>query len=187
MESRGSLISVGGSISKGLSPWRTTLVLKGQYTLGRQEMLLKEMLNAFHLRGLSLSGSASAHPASWISLTYDVGLDLSRLTLEGEQGRLRRDFAQSLELVLIPGTPWRIELTGDHYYNEIARGMRKNYFLLDLGLVYSPRSRLEVSLQARNLLNNRDYGYTLLSSLTAQTVAYEIRPMEILASLFFHF
>lgn len=187
MESQGSLISIGGSISKGLSPWRTTLVLKGQYTLGRQEMVLKETLNAFRHRGLSLSGTASAHPASWISLTYDIGLDLSRLALEGEQGRLRRDFAQSLELVLIPGTPWRIELTGDHYYNEIARGMRKNYFLLDLGLVYSPRSRLEVSLQARNLLNNRVYGYTLLSSLTAQTIAYEIRPMEILASLFFHF
>lgn len=187
MESQGSLISVGGSISKGLSPWRTTLVLKGQYTLGRQEMVLKEALNAFRHRGLSLSGSVSAHPASWISLTYDVGLDLSRLALEGEQGRLRRDFAQSLELVLIPGTPWRIELTGDLYYNEIARGMRKNYLLMDLGVVYSPRSRFEASLQARNLFNNRNYGYTLLSSLTAQSVTYDIRPMELLASIFFHF
>lgn len=187
MESQGSLISVGGSISKGLSLWRTTLVLKGQYTLGRQEMLLKETLDAFRLRGLSLSGSASAHPTSWISLTYDVGLDLSRLAIEGEQGRLRRDFAQSLELVLMPGTLWRIELTGDHYYNEIVQGMRKNYLLMDLGVVYSPRSRFEVSLQARNLFNNRNYGYTLLSSLTAQSVTYDIRPMELLASIFFHF
>lgn len=186
-ESQGSLISIGGSISKGLSPWRTTLVLKGQYTLGRQEMVLKETLNAFRHRGLSLSGTASAHPASWISLTYDIGLYLSRLALEGEQGQLRRDFAQSLELVLMPATPWRIEMTGNHYYNEIVQGMRKNYLLMDLGVVYSPRSRFEVSLQARNLFNNHNYGYTLLSSLTAQSVTYDIRPMELLASIFFHF
>lgn len=187
MDNRGHLISIGGSISKGITLWQTTLVLKGQYTLGRQEIFLKEALNAFRFRGLSLGGSASSHPASWINLTYDIGLDFSHQALEDEQGRLRRNISQSLELVLMPDTLWRIEMTGNHYYNEIIQGMRKNYLLMDLGVVYSPRSRFEVSLQARNLFNNRNYGYTLLSSLTAQSVTYVIRPMELLASILFHF
>lgn len=187
MDNRGHLISIGGSISKGIILWQTTLVLKGQYTLGRQEMFLKEALNAFRFRGLSLGGSASSHPVSWINLTYNVGLDFSHQALEDEQGRLRRNISQSLELVLMPDTLWRIEMTGNHYYNEIVQGMRKNYLLMDLGVVYSPRGRFEVSLQARNLFNNHNYGYTLLSSLTAQSVTYDIRPMELLASIFFHF
>lgn len=183
----GDLLTLGGRISKGVTWWRTTLALKSLYTTGRQQILLDESLVGYRFGDLSLSASAASRPTSWMSLTYEIGVGTTREGAEGDKARQRARLTQLLELVLTPHRAWRVEATGHHYYNEITKEVRKHYFLLDLGLVYSPRSRVEVSLTAKNLLNSLAYGYTVLSSLTGQSVSYDIRPRELLASLFMHF
>ncbi|MDD7437366.1 MAG: TonB-dependent receptor, partial [Bacteroidales bacterium] len=87
----------------------------------------------------------------------------------------------------IPSKLWRVELTGNHYYNEIAADVRKHYLLADASLVYSAPAGWEANLTARNLFNNRTYGYTSLSALTSYTSEYQIRPLEVLLGFYFRF
>lgn len=183
----GELLSLGGSLSKSVSWWQTTFALRGLYSLGRQELYLQEQLTPFHYRSGTLRGSVSGHPLAWLNVTYSASFRSSREAMEESDGHRRSDFAQSLELVMLPQKQWRIELDASHYYNEIAEDTRKHYFLMDAEGVYTFPSGMELSLTAHNIFNNRVYGYTLLSSLTQQEVSYDIRPFEILLGLFVHF
>lgn len=183
----GELVSLGGSLSKSISWCQTTFALRGLYSLGRQELYLQEQLTPYRYRSGTLRGSVSGHPLAWLNLTYIASIRSSREAMEGRDGQPRSDFAQSLELVMLPRDRWRIELDANHYYNEIAEDTRKHYFLMDAEGVYTFPSGVELSLTAHNIFDSRVYDYTLLSSLTQQEVSYDIRPLEILVGLFLHF
>lgn len=134
-----------------------------------------------------LGGQVSMRPTSWSSLLYQLTYRSNGQAIQGEGFERRNNYQQKLEVVFTPSKLWRIELTGNHYYNEIAKDLRKHYLLADATLVYSAPSGWELSLVGRNLFNNRTYGYTSLSSLTRHTSEFYIRPLEIVLGFFFQF
>lgn len=180
----GSMFTLSGNSSKGLMWWHTTLGIRGFYSFGKQEVYLQDELTSYQFRNAMLKAYLSSRPTSWLSLSYAMTFNRIGERLKGNDKHFRNNYSQNLEVVLTPMKLFRVELMGDYYYNEISDHVKKHYFLIDAGIVYSPNDKWELSLAARNLLNNRMYGYTMFSSLTSQSVNYNIRPFEVLLSLF---
>ncbi|WP_441828820.1 outer membrane beta-barrel protein [Porphyromonas macacae] len=135
-----------------------------------------------------LSGQLSMRPAPWVSMLYEISYGLNSSRAIEEKNYERRDnYIQKLNLVFTPDEQWRIELTGNHYYNEIAKNIRKHYLLTDASVVFSALSSWELNLTGRNLFNNRIYSYTSLSELMNYSAMYQIRPLEVLVGVFFRF
>lgn len=186
-ESRGDSWTLNGRVSKGFMWLRSVLTFNALYSLGNQELLLQQELTPYRYDMLMLSGQISMRPATWASLLYEISYNQSGQEGEGQGFKRRNNYAQRLDLTFVPSKSWRVELTGNHYYNEIAENVRKHYLLADASLVYSAPAGWEVNLTARNLFNNRTYGYTSLSALTSYTLEYQIRPLELLLGFYFRF
>ncbi|MDD7438758.1 MAG: hypothetical protein PUK66_08000 [Bacteroidales bacterium] len=186
-ESRGDSWTLNGRVSKGFMWLRSVLTFNALYSLGNQELLLQQELTPYRYDMLMLSGQISMRPVTWASLLYEISYNQSGQEGEGQGFKRRNNYAQRLDLTFVPSKSWRVELTGNHYYNEIAENVRKHYLLADASLVYSAPAGWEVNLTARNLFNNRTYGYTSLSALTSYTLEYQIRPLELLLGFYFRF
>lgn len=186
-ESRGDSWTLNGRVSKGFMWLRSVLTFNALYSLGNQELLLQKELTPYRYDMLMLSGQISMRPATWASLLYEISYNQSGQAEEGKGFERRNNYAQKLDLAFIPSKLWRVELTGNHYYNEIAADVRKHYLLADASLVYSSPAGWEANLTARNLFNNRTYGYTSLSALTSYTSEYQIRPLEVLLGFYLRF
>ncbi|WP_211639949.1 carboxypeptidase-like regulatory domain-containing protein [Porphyromonas levii] len=186
-ESRGDRWTLNGRVSKGFMWLRSVLTFNALYSLGNQELLLQKELTPYRYDMLILSGQISMRPATWATLLYEISYNQSGQEGEGQGFERRNNYAQRLDLTFVPSKSWRVELTGNHYYNEITENVRKHYLLADASLVYSAPAGWEVNLTARNLFNNRTYGYTSLSALTSYTLEYQIRPLELLLGFYFRF
>lgn len=186
-ESRGDSWTLNGRVSKGFMWLRSVLTFNALYSLGNQELLLQKELTPYRYNMLMLTGQISMRPTTWASLLYEISYNQSGQAEEGKGFERRNNYAQKLDLAFIPSKLWRVELTGNHYYNEIAADVRKHYLLADASLVYSSPAGWEANLTARNLFNNRTYGYTSLSALTSYTSEYQIRPLEVLLGFYLRF
>lgn len=186
-ESRGDSWTINGRVSKGFIWWKSIFSLNALYSVGNQELLLQKELTPYHYDRFLLSGQISMRPAPWVSLLYEISYHQSGQAPQGEAVDRRDNYAQRLDLTFIPSKAWRLELTGNHYYNELTKEVRKHYLLADASLVYSAPAGWELNLSARNLFNNRTYSYTSLSTLTSYTAEYQIRPLELLLGFYLRF
>lgn len=186
-ESRGDSWTINGRVSKGFIWWKSIFSLNALYSVGNQELLLQKELTPYHYDRFLLSGQISMRPAPWVSLLYEISYHQSGQAPQGEAVDRRDNYAQRLDLAFIPSKAWRLELTGNHYYNELTKEVRKHYLLADASLVYSAPAGWELNLSARNLFNNRTYSYTSLSTLTSYTAEYQIRPLELLLGFYLRF
>lgn len=187
MNSAGDRWAMNARVSKGFMWLRSVLTFNVLYSRGNQELLLQSELTPYRYDNLMMSGQISMRPASWASLLYEVSYNQNGQAVKSEGLERRNNYAQKLDLVFTPSKLWRIELTGNHYYNEITKETKKHYLLVDASLVYSDPSGWELSLIGRNLFNNRTYGYTSLSTLSSYTSEYQIRPFELLLSFYFRY
>ena len=97
------------------------------------------------------------------------------------------DMNQSLTTVLQPVKGLRFELSAEHYRNRVAADSRKNMALLDAKAAYSFSNGWELSVSARNLLDVREYSYSLFDGLSASQASWRIRPRNVLLGLYVKF
>lgn len=96
---------------------------------------------------------------------YNISYSKSTLKTEDEQLLAYRGLSNKLS------TDWhlskKITLRADteHYKNEISEKKFKSIFFLDASLVYKVNRKLEMSLNADNLLNKDRYDYTITGNL----------------------
>ena len=62
----------------------------------------------------------------------------------------------------------------------------KNTVLFDASLAYR-LGNVEINLTARNILNQHVYAYSVINGLQEFSCKYRIRPLNILAGVFFNF
>ena len=80
-----------------------------------------------------------------------------------------------------------MQLTGEHYYNEITPDVSKQLFLADAEFTYSFSGGWELNLSVKNLFDQNLYAYTLYDGLTSMSREYRIRGRNVMASVFFRF
>lgn len=82
--------------------------------------------------------------------------------------------------------PVEINLSADHYHNDVSRDKAVNTFFADLSFRWKTGSWQFVA-EATNLFNKKQYSYTQYSATESYTSWIDIRPREFMASARYKF
>lgn len=139
-------------------------------------------------RTVSISPSFEGSLAPWFGIDYRLSYSHYILSLSGTSVTEGKDrFNHTLELRLTPVKGLDITLSGEHYYTVLAEDYAKNTVLVDAAVSYRFKGGCELSLTARNLLDQRTYAYSVFSGLSSYSCEYLIRPFNIFAGFYFTF
>ena len=175
-----------GTLSKGFYDWGLKTSLS--YLLGRNNA---EQLSAgerlpYRYDFMQYEPKLIWSPLRSFSVSYQATIHLGRSKI-GTGTRLDpllnvvRKFQLSYELF-----PVEINLSADHYHNDVSRDKSVNAFFADLSLRWKTGS-WQFTVEATNLFNKKQYGYTQYSATESYTSWIDIRPREFMASARYKF
>lgn len=137
---------------------------------------------------ISLRPTFNGRLTRWMSLSYELGYSHFILSLPGTGTSESKDnFSHTLSLNLSPHRSLDLKLSAEHYYTMLTADQAKNTVLLDASVAWRLKGGVELSLTARNLLNQRTYAYSIFNALQQFSCEYRIRPLNILAGVYFTF
>ena len=137
---------------------------------------------------ISLRPTFNGRLTRWMSLSYELGYSHYILSLPGTGTSESKDnFSHTLSLNLSPHRSLDLKLSAEHYYTMLTADQAKNTVLLDASVAWRLKGGPELSLTARNLLNQRTYAYSIFNALQQFSCEYRIRPLNILAGVYFTF
>lgn len=175
-------------IAKGLGLIHGMISLSANYMDFEGMMLQSTTLSHYRSQMWNLSAKLNLRPAECLLLTYEAGyahetMRLKDVALVSTSSSL----SQHLDCHLNLTKRWLIKLTGSHYSNQVAEGSHKQLIMADASTSYSLKNSIEIALNATNIFNKSEYGYTVLSSLMRTSRTYQLRPRIIYATVFLHF
>lgn len=180
-----SSYAINTVISKGFFDINTKVSVDASYWYNRSAQIRESIWIPFSFRTLILKPSFRISPSQRIEMTYNGELRW--------QGSSFGDSSDSGELALLSGL-WNMSHKGSFYYmqkrfdlsasaeyfrNEITPDNSVNLLFVDIAATYK-FSRMTLQLQLNNLLNHRDYRYTVYHPLSVYSSQVAIRPGEIL-------
>ena len=137
---------------------------------------------------ISLRPTFNGRLTRWMSLSYELGYSHFILSLPGTGTSESKDnFSHTMSLNLSPHRSLDLKLSAEHYYTMLTTDQAKNTVLLDASVAWRLKGGVELSLTARNLLNQRTYAYSIFNALQQFSCEYRIRPLNILAGVYFTF
>ena len=138
------------------------------------------------MQGYSAGLDISLSPFKFLGLTYN-GSVMYSLSRQASGENLTPLLTASNDLTLSFRLPAGIglSLTGEHYHNS-ASTASSDFVLLDAALSYKWK-RFRWELTCSNLLDTREYVYSVLSAASSFSTDYLIRPRSYLLKMFVTF
>lgn len=167
-------------LSKGFYDWNLKASLETAYHYGKGKQAGQGTVHLYENHGLSLKPKASWSPSSWFSVSYqstfirsETRIDTSLPALWNVQQRLSLN---------IGNDDWNLNLSGEHYYDELSAHESKNTWLGDVALQHNTAKwRWKASLT--NLFNQKEYRHTTYSDVRSHTSWIKMRPREWMVSV----
>ena len=177
-------------ISKGIESFKGMVGIKVSTSLIDGDIERNEVTLPFKNRLLTVSPYVNGRLNSWWNLVYK--LQYMRHSTKMDDGSL--DYAydsynHTLEMVFSPWKKFNFSVLGEHYHTEFTNDITKDLVLFDVKAEYNLTDNLQFILSAKNILNQKSYNLTIedTESLSKSFVSYEIRPRNILLSLYYKF
>lgn len=184
-ENTGDNVYVDGKLSKYLLGPKTNLTLGGHWTWSRSQMLSSgSPMSAF---GSGYGGylEVRANPLRQLDVTYRGSVSLSVQHTPGRRSEYT-DLGQRLSLTYLPLEALNLRAGAEWQRTTLSDGRHKSSLLLDARAEYKlPKKRIRLRLELNNLLDRRDYSYTVYNGLNAFTYHYRLRGREVLFSFIF--
>ncbi len=171
------------TISKRFKEIDTKATLTGSWSLSRNRIQQNGMLVKYHGSTFTVSPVLTANPLDWFELGYNLNLSFTTSHFRN----IRRSFSSQthdIRISFYPGAKWEINLKSDITRKEISEKRYKTMSLFDAGTVFKLKS-LRLGLELRNILNCKEYSYTVFNGLDQFSYSYSLRGREILLSLTF--
>lgn len=185
--SRSRSWSVNGRASKGWNAIKGTLTLSGGYNQSRAFLFQNNDRTDYQSKSWNVNSKFDTSPSKWMGLTYEAGYAVSRLKLKSTGTETSLDnFSQSLTMHIIPSGYWYIDLTAEHYNNEITSGVHKQMVLADVGLTLIYH-KVEFNVSLTNVFNKKEYAYRIYDGVSSLYRSFRIRPHNILVNVYFQF
>lgn len=176
--------------SKGITSLKGKIGLSANLMTGKSSMVRNDALIPYTSTMLELSPYINGRINSWWNVVYKLNLNFSSMKMEDEDTTSKsKGYTQTLEMIFSPWKKLNFSLLGEHYYTEFTDDVSKHLALLDFKAEYNINEKWQLILSAKNILNQKTYNYTLVDSerFTKSYTAYEIRPRNILLSLYYKF
>ena len=176
-------IHVDGKLSKYILSLKTNLLVGGHYAWSRSLM---------HTSGnpVLISGNdyecyfeARSNPITQIDATYHTSISS---TIQHTYRNTSRyvDFSQRLYLTYLPIATFNLHCSAEWRRTTLTEGNNKYSLLIDAGAEYHlKKKKMRLRLDINNLLNMRNYHYTLYNGLNTYRYNYLMRGRELLFSV----
>lgn len=182
-ENRDNNVYVDGELSKYLLSAKTNLVVGGHYTWSNAQMLSAGQPATVYSSGHGWFFRVSTNPVESFEASYRVEGDQSRQHISEQRSR-NNNYCQRLTLTYSPLKTLNLRAGGEWRYTTLMDGGHKTSLLLDARAEYRiTKKKLRLRLEMNNLLNRKNYNYTVYSGLNSYTYDYRLRGREILFSI----
>ena len=194
--------------SKGINLWNGVVNLRALYLNSDASMLQNGIMTDYNIQMLNVRAGLDFSFWKDMHLRYGLTFNQNRMngqssenqpnllgigrvvTDEGKAKIQSMDYSQKIDgwkqdlSIIIPVSPFTIDLRSEYYRNEITSGNYKDFFLADIKASYKSK-RLELTLSLNNLLNRDTYSYVITSDLTSNTSTNHIRGRELLLTAYY--
>lgn len=177
-------------INKGITSLKGKIGLSVSYTRYEDSKVRNNITFKTGNTGWTIAPYINGRLTSWLNAVYQLRYNTSRMSITGaENATTSKSYTQSLELIISPWQKLNFSFLGEHYYTEFSDNESKHLALLDFKAEYKLSDKVQLLLTATNLLNQKTYNYTLISSTeyTKSYTAFDIRPRNILVGVYYKF
>lgn len=130
--------------------------------------------------GLDIRTSVS----TWMGMHYNGSYIFSKYSTDGQwTSDGNHSSTHTLSLNFYPHRSLELSLGAEYYLDKADSRDLMQTFFLDASVSYSITEKLRAYIQARNLLDNRKYAYSVLMPLQSVYYEYSIRPLNALLGL----
>ena len=183
-----SLVSAGATLSKAFHGFSGKMDLSGGFSMSssniNQDGTVIPYESYTYSAGLKFIGDISR----WMKVDYNGTWALSRYrSYGGQDSGDSHSLNQKLTVSFYPHRAVSIDVTAEHYLDRYAEDNTVQMCLLDASVYWFATPRLQFFLHARNLLDTRNYSYTMLSPLNVTRYSYRLRPLNVLLGFEFKF
>lgn len=174
---------LNGSISKGLMSGRMTIGLDAGYIQMWDNAMRQNSMSPYMLQAFNIQPYLKGHFTNWFSADYRLAYSKNTMDIEDATSSNYDALKQYLTLIFVPAKKWQIAIGGEHYYTKFSSGSSANLILLDASLSWNVSKKVDISLTAANLLNQREYRYASYGLLSETEYMYRLRGRSIMASI----
>ena len=180
--------------SKGINLWNGVVNLRALYLNSDASMLQNGIMTDYNSQMLNVRTGLDFSFWKDMHLRYGLTFNQNRMKIQSMVYSQKIDSWKQDLSVIIPVSPFSIDLRGEYYRNEITSGNYKDFFLADIKASYKSKrldkasyksKRLDLTLSLNNLLNRDTYSYVITSDLTSSTSTNHIRGRELLLTAYY--
>ena len=170
--------------SKGINLWNGVVNLRALYMNSDASMMQNGIMTDYNSQMINARMGIDFSFWKDMHLRYGITFSQNRMKIQS------MDYSQAIDnwkqdlSIIIPISPFTIDLRGEYYRNEITSGNYKDFFLADIKASYKSK-RLDLTLSLNNLLNRDTYSYIVTSDLTSSTSTNRIRGRELLVTAYY--
>jgi hypothetical protein len=169
-------------INKYVITWRTSLSVNASYSFDKAPQLQQNILSNFTNKNLSVGIAISSKINSKLTTDYNatghkyltnVGIENSRPPIYS--------IIQKFSINYFPSEKLVIRVLGDHYYLDVAKIKKQNYFFADFSIwLKSKNKKIDWELIVQNIFNTKQFVSAVNSNNTEIISTYQLRNRQIL-------
>jgi len=171
-------ISVSGNASKVFSTIGTTLFLQSTYGISTGKQIRQGIKTDINSTNFSISPDLRIQISKQLEIKYSMNYSLSSQQSVNFTTTYHQQ-SHNISLSYSPIDQLTIYGQMDFSRREISTDNYKNMQLFDAGVRYK-RKKFEAELKLNNLLNTKEYSYTVVNQLDIFSYKYYLNPREVL-------
>lgn len=185
---RSDMWMLNGNLSKGWDAINGIVSVRSLFSAFDGAMFQNDRKSSYESDSWSISPKITSRVAPWCNIAYELTFSQNWLKMKDTQMQASyKNLSNLLSVNITPSKKWYLQLTGEHYYNQITQDVSKHFVLADAEFTYSFASGCEFNLLVKNIFNQNGYSYTLYDGLTSMNRRFVIRPVNVMAGVFFRF
>jgi hypothetical protein len=176
-------------ISKGIESFKGMVGIRINGSIHDTDVERNQVTLPFKQHTLSISPYINGRLNSWWNVIYKLQYQIHSTNMDDKSVTYHyQDYNHTLEMIFSPWNKLNFSVLGEHYHTEYT-GLTKNLVLFDCKVEYNLTNNLQLILSAKNILNQKNYNLTLDDDemLAKSFSSYQIRPRNILLSLYYKF
>lgn len=177
------MLMISASIGKTLDFMRGSCNINGSYMRNSSRLLSQQQPVESVTDSWNIEAKINGAAGRRFSFDYSVRYSDSRLSMNSESASWLSSLTNELSLDVMPHSKWELQVSGEHYRNEIEENRFKNIFMLDAKLTFKPSKRMELGASLTNILDRREYSYTTYSELSSFERRCSLRGRQLLFSI----
>ena len=177
-------------ISKGFESLKGKIGISARGNIMNAAMERNGVDLPYTSQSFTISPYINGRVNSWWNVVYKLEYNHTNLSMnEEDTSASSTSYTQNLEMIFSPWQKFNFSVMGEHYYTKFSENQSKNLVLFDFKAEYTLSDSWQLILSAKNILNQKTYNYTLADSdlFTKSYTSYEIRPRNLLLSLYYKF